>query len=153
MAVAIDAIEVKCTYGSSVTTAADLETKLASNLNYNYISLAAGTYALSQPIGSLSQSLCSESCSTPSDGDCDEYRTGDRTRDLSTRCRCSANGPSSILRSSSGGPGSEYASCILGSDCTDCGTRTVSGPTTSAETCSTSSDGDCDEFAIGEPNS
>jgi hypothetical protein len=37
--------------------------------------------------------------------------------------RCSADVPCSILRSSSGGPGSEYTACGWGTDATDCGPR------------------------------
>jgi hypothetical protein len=52
--IAIDAVEVKCSYDAAVTSVTDLEQKLGDSLNYNYITLAEGTYALTEPIGGTS---------------------------------------------------------------------------------------------------
>ena len=53
-------------------------------------------------VGFAQASVCGETCVSASDGDCDD-----------------------------GGPGSEYSSCVYGSDCTDCGPRSL--PTSVAE--------------------
>jgi len=64
---------------------------------------------------------CSDTCSHPSDGDCDD-----------------------------GGTGSEYAYCDLGTDCTDCGAREIAVPDGAcSETCGYASDGDCDDGGTG----
>eukprot|EP00900_Chrysochromulina_parva_P011793 jgi/Chrpa1/20614/Chrysochromulina_OHIO_Genome00026547-RA len=73
--------------------------------------------------------LCTETCVWASDADCDD-----------------------------GGPGAEFTSCALGTDCTDCGPRvplappsTLPPPSTTlcTETCVYSSDADCDDGGPG----
>ena len=62
--------------------------------------------------------LCYEDCSYSGDGDCDD-----------------------------GGPGAEFSSCELGTDCIDCGARAID-PNCN-EGCSYSGDGDCDDGGPG----
>ena len=46
-------------------------------------------------------------------------------------------------------PGAEYADCIYGSDCADCGPRFPPPPPICAETCNWASDADCDDGGPG----
>ncbi len=60
--------------------------------------------------------LCTNTCSTANDSECDD-----------------------------GGPNSLYSICDLGSDCADCGPRVAGGGGLCTNTCSTSNDGECDD--------
>ena len=82
------------------------------------------------PVLALAQICCEDTCSYPSDSDCDD-----------------------------GGPGSEYGSCSLGTDCTDCGARCSMPPLPPAppplapicceDSCQHSNDGYCDDGGPG----
>ena len=48
-----------------------------------------------------------------------------------------------------GGPGAEYADCIYGTDCADCGPRFPRPPPICAETCNWASDADCNDCSPG----
>lgn len=69
--------------------------------------------------------LCTNTCDSANDGDCDD-----------------------------GGPNSEFNICALGTDCADCGSRTAVPVPAATEgcsnTCASANDGECDD---GGPNS
>jgi len=46
-------------------------------------------------------------------------------------------------------PGAEYADCIYGTDCADCGPRFPRPPPICAETCNWASDADCNDCSPG----
>ena len=46
-------------------------------------------------------------------------------------------------------PGAEYADCIYGTDCDDCGPRFPRPPPICAETCNWASDADCNDCSPG----
>ena len=77
------------------------------------------------PVAGGGYSKCRNTCSYARDGDCDD-----------------------------GGPGSEFSTCSLGSDCTDCGTRSSAarddfGRPGCSNTCYSKDDGDCDDGGPG----
>ena len=84
------------------------------------LGLAAGSALMLGATASISaQELCTNTCATSNDNECDD-----------------------------GGPNSLYSICGLGTDCNDCGPRTVGQ--TCTDTCETAHDGECDD---GGPNS
>lgn len=83
--------------------------------------------ASAAPAAAAPGALCTNTCASAGDGDCDD-----------------------------GGPGSEYDICELGSDCADCGARSAAAAPAAAaatagcsNTCESAGDGECDDGGPG----